>query len=133
MDYTKTLGYRNNNPTNIRYDARNKWIGQTGSNKGFCVFSARVYCYRATFKIIRKYIGRGMNTPRKIIEAWAPSFENNVEKYCSTVARRTSLKMDAQVTATSPALPLIVYGMCKAECSYDADMEVIDEAWKMVN
>lgn len=50
------LSVRNNNAGNIKYSVRNDWIGQTGENKGFAVFSDRSYGMRATKIVILKNI-----------------------------------------------------------------------------
>ena len=48
------LNFRNRNPLNIR--ATNiDWVGKTGSNKGFEVFSNSEYGYRAAAKNLYKY------------------------------------------------------------------------------
>lgn len=43
------------NLLNIRYNESNKWKGQTGSYKGFCVFENTDYSIRAGIKILRSY------------------------------------------------------------------------------
>lgn len=75
------LGVVNKNPLNIRYSERNRWIGQIGSNKGFCVFSSMDYGLRAACLLVRKYIRRGDNTIAKIIRKWAPPSENDTSAY----------------------------------------------------
>jgi len=85
-------GIRNNNPLNIRYNAKNQWLGQTGSDrvpaeKGMCVFTSMHYGIRAAFKLLSNY-GRkyGLNTVRSIITRWAPpSDDNNTEAYIKRV------------------------------------------------
>lgn len=77
-----TLGLRNNNPLNIRYTPVNKWHGQTGCNKGFCTFSDIEFGWRAAIVLLRNYLRRGLDTPRKIISNWAPpSDDNDTEAY----------------------------------------------------
>lgn len=77
----QTLGIRNNNPLNIRYSPMNKWLGQTGCNRGFCTFEKMEYGWRAAFVLLRNYIRRGLCTPRQIISNWAPACENDTEAY----------------------------------------------------
>lgn len=76
-----TLGQRNNNPLNIRYSKQNNWLGQIGSNKGFCVFDNIEHGYRAAIMLVRNYVRKGFNTPRKIITRFAPSNENDTQAY----------------------------------------------------
>ena len=40
------------NVLNIRYNESNKWKGQTGSYKGFCVFENTDYYIRGGIKIL---------------------------------------------------------------------------------
>ena len=88
----QTLGMRNNNPLNIRFSKSNNWKGQSGENKGFCVFETRKYGYRAAFINLRSYSKRGLNTIEKIIMSWAPPVENNTESYIKYVVDNTGLK-----------------------------------------
>lgn len=76
-----SLAIRNNNPLNIRYSSGNKWIGQTGKNKGFAVFSDMVYGWRAAIVLLIKYQRSGYDTIRKIVTRWAPPSENDTEAY----------------------------------------------------
>jgi len=78
-----TLGMRNNNPLNIRYNSGNHWQGLTGENKGFCTFKSRVYGYRAAFVNLQTYNVAGKDTIREIINKWAPATENNTAAYIS--------------------------------------------------
>lgn len=79
------LGLRNNNPLNIRFSSRSNWIGQTGDNKGFCVFDSLEHGFRAAFKLLTNYIKSGYDTVPKIISRWAPQSENNTTAYIDFV------------------------------------------------
>ena len=79
------LGLRNNNPLNIRFSPRSNWIGQTGENKGFCVFDSLEHGFRAAFKLLNNYIKQGYDTVPKIISRWAPQSENNTTAYIDFV------------------------------------------------
>lgn len=82
------LGYRLNNPLNIRYSPLNNWAGQIGQERGFCHFKTVEYGYRAAIKLLIVYISRGLNTPRKIISTWAPASDgNDVDAYVGFVCR----------------------------------------------
>lgn len=90
-----TLQERTNNPLNIRYSPANQWVGQVGNLNGFCVFASEAYGVRAAYRLLYNYIHHhGRNTPRKIIEAWAPPTENNTEAYIEYVCREAYLRPD---------------------------------------
>lgn len=74
-----------NNPFNIRNNRKNKWQGQIGSRKGFCMFSDLKYGVRAAAIIIRNYYEHGLVTPRQIITRFAPPSENDTGSYISFV------------------------------------------------
>ena len=77
-----------NNPFNIRNNIGNNWLGQTGSNKGFCVFSRLEYGVRAACIIVcRSYRKRGILTIQEIINTFAPSSENDTDKYIVFVCK----------------------------------------------
>lgn len=116
--YTTTAGYRNNNPTNIRYDARNKWKGQIGVRNGFCVFDSQIKAFRATTKILFRYIDRGENTPEKIIRCWAPSVENNTEAYLVYVCKKAHIERAYRISKYQRDLIVrLITAMCGFECA----------------
>lgn len=90
MEKNVPLALRNNNPLNIRYSSGNKWIGQTGKNKGFAVFSDMVYGWRAAIILLVKYQRTGYDTIRKIVTRWAPPSENDTEAYIRDVCYHVS-------------------------------------------
>ena len=98
MKKQPTLAEINKNPLNIRYSPANNWRGQTGENKGFCVFSSEAYGMRAAFRILTNYIKNGHNTIRKIVSRWAPPSENNTEKYIEFVSYETIIDPDLELT-----------------------------------
>ncbi len=116
--YTTCVGYRNNNPTNIRYVESNKWQGMRGSRGGFCVFDSMSSCYRATAIILFKYIDRGDNTIEKMIRRWAPTTENPTESYIRYVCHKTGVARDYAITKYSRRiLPKVIQAMCGFECA----------------
>lgn len=94
MSKKQTLAEINNNPLNIRYNPQNKWQGQTGENKGFCVFKNKAYGFRAGYKILCNYIRNGHNTIERIVHRWAPPSENNTETYIRFVCGELIISMD---------------------------------------
>lgn len=89
-------GIRNNNPLNIRRNPKNNWVGKLEGgellDKEFEVFTSIEYGCRAALKLLRKYIKDGYNTPRKIIQRWAPPVENNTTAYLNMVCYWSDLE-----------------------------------------
>lgn len=79
------LAVRNNNPLNIRFSPMNNWLGQIGSNKGFCVFDTMEHGFRAALVLLCNYQRKGYDTVSKIITHWAPASENNTKAYIDYV------------------------------------------------
>ena len=166
-DYSKygaalPLGYRSNNPLNIRYNAGNTWKGKvtppaTGQYGTYERFEDIVYGYRAALVLLRGkgYILGGLNTIRKIISKWAPEDDYNYTgNYINNVSKLTGIDPDTVISRNDrDALSKIVYAMSIIENGYkhkfrdDNDnvvtvdlketydlpnYEIIEEAWKIV-
>lgn len=113
-----TRGQRNNNPFNIRYNAANRWKGQTGSDGAFCVFDTMQHGIRAGGVLLRNYIKAGKNTIRLIISKFAPSTENNTESYIKHVAKLSGIGEDIKLTNND--LWKIAVPMMRIESGYNA-------------
>lgn len=76
-----------NNPFNIRYTNKSKWLGLTGAKNGFCEFSSIEYGVRCClYLLLRTYKKRGWLTIGQIIEHFAPVSDNNdTERYLSYI------------------------------------------------
>jgi hypothetical protein len=89
-----TRGERNNNPLNIKYSEKNRWVGKKYSNKNdpvFEEFKTMAYGLRAAIKLISNYCMReNGSTPAAIIRRWAPSNAdgNHTENYIDYVENR---------------------------------------------
>ena len=81
-------GIRNNNPLNIRRNPKNNWKGLKAeqTDRAFCQFEKMEYGIRAAYVLMMNYVKKGFDTPRKIIERWAPRNENNTDGYVKSVA-----------------------------------------------
>ena len=79
------MAYVRNNPLNIRYSAKNEWLGQIGHRNGFCVFSEEKYGWRAAFVLLKNYYKKGFRTVSQIIHRFAPASENPTSSYVSFV------------------------------------------------
>ena len=94
-----TRGVRNNNPGNIDYNPRNRWLGQLAPDpaveKRFARFDSAENGIRALAKLVLAYRGKdgmpgvggaGIDTVREVINRWAPGVENDTEAYIKAVA-----------------------------------------------
>lgn len=87
-----------NNPLNIRASQAFSWVGQSGAEKGFCVFDDVEFCRRAgAYLLMRSYRRAGCDTIEKIIRRWAPPLENPTSTYIAFVAKMSSLKPDTHL------------------------------------
>lgn len=112
--YTGSRGIRNNNPGNLVYNPKIKWKGQTGTDGRFAVFSNPHDGIRAmTIDITGDIFKDGLGTLSKLIEVYAPRFENKTGNYISFVSKRVGLAPDASITRTH--IPAIVAAMIQME------------------
>ena len=148
------LGYRSNNPLNIRYRVGNNWLGKvfppaSGKYGLYERFKDLTYGYRAALVLLRNkgYILGGLNTIRKIITKWAPEDDHNyTQSYIENVSRLTGIDPDTVIFRNDrSALSKIVYAMSIVENGYkDTDgnsiadtyglpnMEIINKAWDLI-
>lgn len=135
-DTSLPRGYRNNNPLNIRKSAANAWKGKIvpGTDSAFEQFISMPYGYRAALYLIRKYIGQGNNTIRKIVTKWAPPSENNTSSYVSNVSRRSGIGADTVLSKNDmESLCKIVYAMAWSENGQaPASMDDIYQGWALL-
>lgn len=113
----KPLGLRLNNPLNIRYYKRNKWIGLKGEQDGFCIFFSPVHGFRAALRILCNYVKIGVNQISPIIHRFAPESENNTESYINFVCLKTSFTPYTCIT-TFAEVKKLCWAMCLFELGY---------------
>lgn len=135
-DTSLPRGYRNNNPLNVRKNAANAWKGKVvpGSDPAFEQFITMAYGYRCALYLLRKYIGQGHNTIRKIVTKWAPPSENNTSGYVSNVANRTGIGADTVIDRNDQQkLCKIAWAMAWVENGYaPASMDDIYAGWSLL-
>jgi hypothetical protein len=134
-------GYRNRNPGNIDFNARNGWLGQVGLeppplNGGrarFAVFEEHEYGIRALARLLMTYGEKhNLRTVAGIINRWAPSNENVTSSYIAFVAKLVGVRPDDPVDVTQYRIARpMVEAIIRKElggCPYPAS--VIDEGLK---
>jgi len=87
-----TRGLRNNNPLNIRINARNKWVGKVYDNKdgAFEQFESMRYGIRAAAVLIGSYYhAQKLTSIQDIVRRWAPPIENDTNGYIGQVCELT--------------------------------------------
>ena len=135
-DTSLPRGYRNNNPLNGRKNAANAWKGKVvpGSDPAFEQFITMAYGYRCALYLLRKYIGQGHNTIRKIVTKWAPPSENNTASYVNSVATRTGIGADTMLSRDdSERLCKIAWAMAWSENGRPpASMDDIYAGWALL-
>lgn len=99
-----------NNPFNIRYSSKNKWIGQRNPIRGFCQFSSLNNGVRAAVVLVCcVYISNlGLNNIHRVISRFAPSSENNTDGYIQFVCERVFPDEDWKISQFNA---LVLFGM----------------------
>lgn len=119
------MKYRNN-PANIRYSMRNKWIGLIGQSNGFCLFDTFHHGLRALVVLMRRYINDyDCRSVEKIISRFAPPSENNTRnyiRYVSGVLVRYGLEPDSVKFDARYVFPL-----CSAICMMETATVLDDD------
>lgn len=126
-------GVRNNNPLNIRKG--NNWQGerQPQTDAQFEEFVSMLMGLRAGFIIIRNYMRRRppLDTVAKIISAWAPSTENDTQRYIDFVCKRGSLEPNERLLYSyKQKLCRMVWAMCQMECGEIVSFGLIENAYE---
>ena len=111
-----TLGTKNNNPLNIRYNKANQWQGMTGENKGYCTFVSSIYGMRAAAVLLKNYITKyRLTSVKNLIHRWAPPSDNNpTQNYINFVAGKLGISPNAAVLTVSD-IPALIKAMIKFE------------------
>ena len=103
-------GIRNNNPGNIRWGADWQGLKKDGKSQdpSFCVFTSPEYGIRALAKLLKNYQRLyGLNTPRKIINRYAPPNENQTQAYIQSVAQQLGVQPDTPVDLNEEGVLII--------------------------
>lgn len=112
---TKAIGFRINNPLNIRYSSANNWKGQTGQQSGFCVFDTPENGIRAAMVNLKSYRKQGVVTIGDIISRWAPPTENNTQNYIDFVCKKLGANISDEVEQNAQNYIALLQAMCIME------------------
>lgn len=109
------LGLRNNNPGNIRTSII-PWVGQTGSNSGFCTFKDVSYGLRAMAIDLSNKISKDkLDTITEIITKYAPPSENDTASYINKVASITGWNANQLITFNSANIANLMRAQIEVE------------------
>lgn len=127
-------GFRNNNPLNIRIG--NVWLGEVlhPSDPNFEQFISMKYGLRAAFVLLRRYIWHyKRQTIAAIISAWAPSNENDTNRYIDMVSQIMDIAPDAPIDyLDKDTMVKLVQAMCVVENGRPlTDETLIHQAYEM--
>lgn len=105
---TEPLGYRSNNPGNLRPLSKGEWFGQDGTvttagGGTYCKFKTMELGVRAAARnILTYYRKHRLDTVRKIIERWAPPEDkNHTRAYVEAVAKALGVHPEATINPTA--------------------------------
>jgi len=119
-------GLRNNNPLNIRHSTDHFQGEIKDKDKSFKTFASLPYGYRAAFVILGTYLSRGINSIEKIITQWAPSIENDTERYIAQVEKYSGVLRNKVLTPANGAeYVMIVAAMSFVENGQNADISQV--------
>lgn len=125
-------GIRNNNPLNIRIG--NVWLGEVRepNDPDFEQFISMYYGVRAGFVLMRRYIKHYKRTTLPaIISAWAPSTENNTQRYIDNVSQLSGIPIDAQLDFNDEERMIaLVDAMIVQECGRHVDRETLRKGYR---
>jgi hypothetical protein len=132
-------GIRNNNPGNL-IRTSNQWQGKipysSSKDAKFEQFTYMEYGVRAMLLDLINDINKGKNTVRKLINEYAPAFENNTMAYINSVATSLNVTPDFPLKViNSDFLLLLAKAIIKVENGKDASHvtdEIIKTAISMV-
>lgn len=124
-----------NNPLNIRYTSKSKWLGLIGSKNGFCEFSSIEFGIRAgLYLILKTYKNRGWLTIRDIIMHWAPASDGNsphVYIFNITTPFKIS-QLDFFFHLSRNQQFNVVHQMCVIESGFLLSRDVFDKAYSLL-
>ena len=137
MAKSKTIprGLRNNNPLNL-IRSGNRWKGKVASpsDNRFEQFTDIRYGIRAAFINMRTIIKR--NNPctlSRLIEVWAPSFENDTQAYIKRVTEISGYKPETVLDGhNATQMIYVAMAMAEVENGRKLDFGLFATAWQWI-
>lgn len=110
------LGLRNNNPGDLRASFSIPWMGQNGSDSGFCTFTDTSYGLRAlAVDLTNKITSDGLNTISLIINKYAPPSENDTTTYINSVSGYTGWDSNTPIDLNNVNLGILMRAIMNVE------------------
>lgn len=121
-----------NNPFNIRYQKQNHWKGQMGRTGSFINFSCRQYGIRAAAYLLTwSYRRIGIDTIDGIINRFAPSVENETQRYIVYVCNGSRIDRYKRLSTTLE-YKMVLLAMSQFEGN-PVILEEISECFRIFN
>ncbi|WP_318409241.1 structural protein P5 [Photobacterium leiognathi] len=124
-----TRGVRNNNPLNIRYISKTKWLGEVKikKDKYFEEFTDIHYGFRAAYIILMTYRDKyNLSTINGIINRFSPSNENNTENIVQQLEYMTGFDKDKKLNEDDYII--LIQKMAIIESGYNFPLSLIKES-----
>lgn len=121
----KTRGIRNNNPFNI-VRSPNSWQGKLKRSKDdkFEQFISMDYGLRAgILLLLNGYLRKGICTIPAIINKFAPSCENQTDRYIDFVVKDSGLTVEKIISVCDNSLFLVCRSICRYESHFELSLE----------
>lgn len=117
-------GLRNRNPGNLRANA---FLGfQRLDDAGYAIFDTLAHGNRGAARQLRLYFARGINTIRSIVSTWAPSSENDTERYIDNMEQWVGRSRDAVLQLDEATHLALLRGIYRKELGTIAAATISD-------
>lgn len=125
-------GIRNNNPGNLNFVRQAGAVLEpppfNGDKPRFARFATKEDGLRAMRDQLIRYNRRGMDTVSQVVNTWAPSNENQTNKYIATVCKLSGFTPHQRLgTFTPDILSKLMHGMIVVENGYDPYGSLVSE------
>lgn len=110
-------GIRNNNPGNLNFVGQAGATKEDGPNGRFAVFSSMEEGIAALVKQLQRYMGRGIDTIRELVNTYAPGSDgNDTGAYMGALAKALGIGADDKLDLSNPQqLAALVKGITNHE------------------
>ncbi len=87
-------GIRNNNPGNLNFAGQAGATKETGPGGRFAVFGSMEEGIAALIKQLQRYMSRGIDTIRELVNTYAPASENDTGAYMKALSQSLGIGLD---------------------------------------